>query len=396
MLLARPAWITVDLGSIQQNLELIRQQIGAATSVLAVVKSHAYGHGAVPVAKVALASGARILGVTCLDEAIELRNSGITADILMLGYTPAWQANTIVAHNIITTAFDPELLEPLYRASVLMGRPARVHIKVDTGMSRLGPLVDDIDQLCDRARALSGISVEGLFTHFATADAVDSQHTREQLGRFTRAIEIVRKNGLDPQWIHAANSAAMFRHPESHFNLVRPGAALYGLNPCSETMRPPGLVPALSFQALVAQVKLVPSGTSVSYGATWVAARPTKLAVLQAGYADGIRRAPQPWPEVLIRGKRAKLVGVICMDMSIADVTDIPAVQEGDVATFLGAQGDDRISVEEVAGQLGTLGYEVLTGLAPRVPRVYVPTQGDRSFIVPGAAEPLVKGVRTL
>lgn len=398
VLLARPAWITVDLGAIAANVGRLRRLVGPQTDILAVVKAHAYGHGAVPVAKTALAAGARILGVTCLDEALELREAGITADILMLGYAPGWQASTIVANDVVATAYDAELLAPLSAAAQALGRPARVHLKLDTGMSRFGPLWAGVQDLAERALTAPGLRVEGVFTHLATADSADESYAREQLRRFQIALDTLTAMGCRPRWRHAANSAATLRFPESHFNLVRPGAAIYGLDPSAATPCPSGFTAALSFQCLVAQVKTVPTGTAVSYGATWRAPRPTRLAVLQAGYADGVRRTPQPWGSVLIHGRRAPLVGAICMDLCMADVTDIPDVEAGDVAILLGRQGAAEISINEVACRLGTIGYEVLCGLASRVPRVYVPAGAvvPETTAVPLEGAPLRRGVEAL
>jgi alanine racemase len=398
VLLARPAWITVRLGAIAANVGQIRRRTGAQTAIMAIVKAHAYGHGATPVAKTALAAGARMLGVTCLDEALELREAGITADILMLGYAPGWQASTIVANDIIVTAYDADLLEPLSAAALALGRPARVHLKVDTGMSRFGPLVAGLRNLAGRAMDMPGVRVEGVFTHLATADSDDEAYARDQLARFRAALRMLEEMDCRPHWHHAANSAAILRLPESHFNLVRPGAALYGLDPSVATPCPPAFQPALSLQCLVAQVKTVPTGTAVSYGATWVAERPTRLAVLQAGYADGIRRTPKAWGSALIRGRRVPLVGAICMDLCMADVTEVPGVEAGDVAVMLGRQGDEEITVGEMACRLGTIGYEVLCGLASRVPRVYVPAGAAalETAAVPLSGSPLRMGVESL
>ncbi len=398
MLLARPTWITVQLGAIAANVGLIRRVVGPHTGILAIVKAHAYGHGAVPVAKTALAAGARMLGVTCLDEALELREAGITADILMLGYAPGWQASTIVANDIIVTAYDPELLAPLSEAAKALVRPARVHLKVDTGMSRFGPPLEGLRDLATRALAAPGLRVEGIFTHLATADAADEAYAREQLSRFRLALQTLEDMGCRPRWRHAANSAATLRLPESHFNLVRPGAALYGLDPSPETPCPAEFAPALSLQCLVAQVKTIPAGTPVSYGATWRPSRPTRLAVLQAGYADGVRRTPKAWTTALLHSRRVPLVGVICMDLCMADVTDVPGVEAGDVAVLLGRQGDQAITVGEIACRLDTIGYEVLCGLASRVPRVYIPagTMAPDSSVVPLSADPLRRGVEAL
>lgn len=397
MLLARPAWITVRLGAIAANVGMIRRLVGGQTEILAVVKAHAYGHGAVPVAKTALAAGARMLGVTCLDEALELRAAGITADILMLGYAPAWQASTIIANDIIVTAYDPDLLEPLASAAHALSRPARAHLKVDTGMSRFGPLSAGLRDLAGRAMATPGLHIEGIFTHLATADSCDERCAREQLERFRAALGLLAAMDCRPHWRHAANSAATLRLSESHFNLVRPGAALYGLDPSPDTPCPVGFQAALSLQCLVAQVKTVPAGTPVSYGGNWIAARPTRLAVLQAGYADGLRRTPRAWGWALVRGRRVPLVGAICMDLCMADVTDVPGVAAGDVAVLLGRQGQEEITVEKMACRLDTIGYEVLCGLASRVPRVYVPegVAEPEPGLVPVAGSPLRQGVES-
>ncbi len=395
MLLARPTWIAVDLGAIDHNIRRIRQRLSPSTELLAVVKAHGYGHGAVPVSKAALAAGARMLGVTCLDEALEIREAGITADVLMLGYTPPWQASTVVAQQVCVSAFDPELLESLATAARALGQPARVHLKVDTGMSRFGPLLKDFTALAQRAYALEGLEVEGVFSHFASADADDQSSALDQLQQFQEALRMLEAIDARPRWRHLANSAGAWRLPAAHFDMVRPGALMYGLDPTPASHIYKGFRPALSFHALVAQVKSIPTGAAVSYGGTWRAARPTRLAVLQVGYADGFRRTPDSWGHVLIHGQRAPLVGVVCMDLCMADVTDIPAVRPGDVATLLGRQGQEYIGPWDAARAAGTIGYEILTGLASRVPRVYTPAgavQRDPAT-PPETGEPLRRGM---
>ncbi len=373
MVLDRPAWIEVDLGTIAHNVRLLRASLPEGTALLAVVKANAYGHGAIPVARAALDAGAALLGVTCLDEALELRRAGISASILMLGYAPPEHADLIVEYGIIANCFSSDVLAALDRAARKFGAIARVHLKVDTGMGRLGPLPADFAALVEEAGARKRIRVEGIFTHFASADQPSSPQTSEQLRCFTGLIKLATSYGLRPRYIHAANSAAMLTRPDALFNLVRIGAAIYGLRPSLETPCLPGIEQALTFKTLIAQVKDVPAGQSISYGATYTCATPTRIAVLQAGYADGLRRSPHNWDYVLIRGHRAPIRGVVCMDLCMVDVTGIPGVQAGDEAVIIGAQGSERISFEEVAERAQTINYEVVCQLASRLPRIYFP-----------------------
>jgi len=308
--------------------------------------------------------------VACLGEAIDLRRAGIDAPILNLGFTPAWQAREAVRHGVTSTVYAPDVAEALARAARDLGRPARVHVKVDTGMGRLGLLPEEAPPFVARLQEMEGLTVDGLFSHLAAADEEDLAYTRMQLARFERVVAALRAQGALPPRVHIANSAATLRLPESHYTLVRVGIALYGLAPSGETPCPPGFAPALAFKCQIAQVKELPTGSAISYGCTYRTARPSRIAVIPVGYADGFRRAPRTWEYVLVRGQRAPLVGRVCMDQTMLDVTDIPGAREGDEVVLIGSQGRETLSADDVARQLGTINYEVVSQILARVPRI--------------------------
>ena len=366
----RPTWLEIDLEAIGHNLRLIQETVGPGVGVLAVLKADAYGHGLVRVARTAVLHGAVMLGTACLSEAVTLRERGIDAPILILGYTPPWQARDIVRYRLIPTVFSREVARHLARAAEALGvERLPVHIKIDTGLGRLGLLPEEAPAFLAEVADLPRLEIEGLFTHFATADS-DLDYARWQLQRFREVLAAAERLGLRPRYLHAANSAAIVRLPEARFNLVRAGLALYGLSPVQPPPPPyDRLRPALQFKSQVAQVKTLPPGSGVSYGRTFVTTRPTRVAVIPVGYGDGFRRGPRHWGEVLVRGRRAPIIGVVCMDMCMLDVTEIPEVRPGDEVVLIGQQGGERITVEEVAERLGTIPYEVITQILPRVPR---------------------------
>ncbi len=362
----RPTWIRIDLDALAHNIRRLREIAGVPLMI--VLKADAYGHGAVRVARTALANGATRLAVATLGEARVLREADITAPILILGYTPPWQALEAVLLGATCTVFDDDTARALSEAAQALKRQAVLHVKTDTGMGRLGLRPDDVGSFLERLADLPGVSVEGLYTHFATADSADETFACQQLARFQAVLKQVSAAGLRPPLVHAANSAALLRLPAARLDMVRPGIACYGLHPAPETPLPADLRPVLSFYSEVAQVKEVPTGTPISYGATFVTQRPSRIATIPVGYADGVRRAP-PWREMLVRGQRAPVVGRVCMDYVMLDVTDIEAVRRGDTVALIGAQGSETISADTVAGWLGTINYEVVSTLLPRVPR---------------------------
>nr|BBH94579.1 alanine racemase [Thermogemmatispora argillosa] len=369
----RPTWLEIDLSAIANNTRLIKELVGPRVQVLASLKADAYGHGALKVARTVLLNGASMLGVATVSEAAPLRAAGITAPILVFGYVPHWQMREAVRLGLTITLYSIEAAQALSRAAQALQRTVKVHLKVDTGMGRLGIRAEEIEAIVALAREvkrLPGLELEGIFTHFAMADARDQSYTRKQLARFQRVLQALETEGLRPPLAHAANSAATLTVPEAHFEMVRPGIALYGLDPSPEVRLPPGFRPALSFKTQVAQVKLIPEGECIGYGCTYVTTRPTRIAVLPVGYADGFRRAPRTWGSVLIHGKEAPIVGRVCMDQCMIDVTDIPGVRVGDEVVLIGRQGEAQLTAEQVAERLGTINYEVVSEILARVPRV--------------------------
>ncbi|MBM3188900.1 MAG: alanine racemase, partial [Chloroflexi bacterium] len=366
----RPTWVEIDLDALAHNVGRIVGLVGPDVAVMAVLKADGYGHGAIKVARTALNNGVRWLGVACLGEAIALRRAGIAAPILILGYTPPWQAREAVLHEAVCTVFSRPVAEALSRAAADLGRIARVHVKVDTGMGRFGLLPEQALPFVQDIQGLRGLAVDGIFSHLASADELDLTYTRWQLERFEGVLQELRLAGLLPHHVHIANSAAVLRLPESHYNMVRVGLVLYGLNPSEDSPCPADFCPALAFKCQVAQVKALDTGSYVSYGRTFRTERPSRIAVIPVGYADGFRRAPYHWGYVLVRGQRAPIVGRVCMDQTMIDVTDIPGVRDGDEVVLIGSQGGERITVDDVARRLGTINYEVVSEILARVPRV--------------------------
>jgi alanine racemase len=362
----RPTWVRVDLDAVAGNVRLLRAIAGVPLMV--VLKADGYGHGAVRVARAALAAGAEALAVATLGEARALRERGVVAPVLVLGYLPPWQAEEALRLRLDCAVYDDDGAQALAAAGAALGTPARVHVKVDTGMARLGLRPGETGPFLERLGALGGIEAAGIYTHFASADAPDLASARGQLAAFTALLRELESAGLRPPVAHAANSAALLRLGEARLDMVRPGIACYGLAPSPDAPLPPGFRPALSFHSEVAQVKEHAAGTPISYGGAFVTARPSRIATVPAGYADGVRRSP-PWREVLVRGQRAPVVGRIAMDYIMVDVSDIAGVRRGDAVVLIGAQGDEAISADEAAAWLGTISYELLTGILPRVPR---------------------------
>ena len=371
--LHRPTWLEIDLGAIGSNARVVADLVGPTTQVMATLKADAYGHGALKVARTVLRNGATWLGVATVSEAVPLRAAGISAPILVYGYVPPWQARDVVGNDLRATVYASETAQALSRTASALGKTVRVHVKIDSGMGRLGLRTEDMTEIVafmHALHALPSIEVEGIYTHFAAADEADLGHARLQLQRFQAVLAALDAAGLRPPLVHAANSAATLALPEARFDLVRPGIILYGLAPSDEVPLPAVMRPALTFKTQIAQVKVIPAGESISYGRTYTTTEPERVAVLPVGYADGFRRGPANWGEVLIHGKRAPIRGRVCMDQTIVSVQHIPFVRAGDEVVLIGAQGDARITAEDVAARLGTSNYEVVSALLARVPRM--------------------------
>jgi len=370
----RPTRAEIDLGALVRNLRTLRAAAQGA-GVLAMVKADAYGHGATLVAPALEAEGVELLGVALVEEGLALRAAGVRGEILVLGgaYAGGWEA--LVEARLLPAVFREDHLDALAAAARRQGLEPRAHLKVDTGMARLGALPEEVPGLLARARSL-GVVLEGVLSHFANADLANAETTQGQLDQFRSLLAQVDAAGVRTRWRHLANSAALIALPPSRdgraLNLVRPGLALYGLSPAPWISPARPLEPVLSWKTEVIHLKFVRAGTSVSYGGTWTAQRRSRIATLPVGYADGYPRRLSNRAQVLVRGARAPVVGRVCMDLCMVDVTDVPGVDLGDEVVLIGRQGAGEIGAAEMAGWLETMSYEVLCGVGARVPRLAV------------------------
>jgi alanine racemase len=360
----------VDLSAIAANVGGVRRRVGPSPHVMAVVKADGYGHGAVQVARAALASSADWLGVALPEEGEELRRAGLTAPILVLGLIRPEEAPKVVGAGLDQVVASEDLVAALARAAARARKVVHVHLKVETGMGRIGVAPEEAVPLARRVAREKGLALRGVFSHLAAADTADKGFAREQLARFEVALSALRAAGIEVPLRHIANSAAILDLPEATYDMVRPGIMMYGLPPSDEVSSSVPLRPAMTFVTRVAAVKTVPAGTSISYGRTFTTKRRSVIATLPLGYADGLsRRLSDRW-EVSIRGARVPLVGTICMDMCMADVTDLGGVERGEEAVLFG----ETPSATEMAERLGTINYEVVCAVGKRVPRVYLGT----------------------
>ncbi|MCA9902342.1 MAG: alanine racemase [Anaerolineae bacterium] len=362
----RPTWVEISPQAIAHNVRRLKQIIGTRVALMAVVKADGYGHGAITVARAALANGASYLAVANLEEAIILREAGIRAPILILSYTPIEAVSLAITHDLTLTVYDAALAEAYHQQAQQAQQPLRVHLKIDTGMGRLGLLPAS---LSTTFASFTHLDFEGVYTHFSVADE-NAAFTAEQVQVFRRQVDALRARGMIFRYVHAANSAGTLTSPDNHFDLVRVGLALYGLSPSNVVPAPPDFIPAMTWKSLIASVKTLPAGHTIGYGNTYITQRESRIAVIPVGYADGLRRAPTHQGEVLVRGQRAPIVGRVSMEKTIIDVSHIADVNIGDEVVLLGAQDDERISAEEIGRKLGTINYEVVCSILPRVPRV--------------------------
>lgn len=362
------AWAEVDLSAIAHNYREIRKRIGKKTKFCAVIKADAYGHGAVAVARIALDEGADYLAVATLSEALKLRAAGFTTPLLILGLIGAESASEIVYDNITQTVCQMDLVEALSQEAVRQGKTVKVHLKIETGMGRIGVAPKDAADMARRIVALPNVELEGLSSHFALADTADQSFTAHQMQLFQEACDAIEAMGIHVPLKHIAASAAVLEYPDADFDMVRVGIIQYGLWPSPEVVRSMDLHPCMKFCARIVFIKTIPPGASVGYGRTFIAERETRIATLTVGYADGYIRAYGSG-SVEVCGKRAPIAGRICMDQFMIDVTDIPEAQVGDVCTLFGSE---TLSVDEVAAWAHTINYEVLCLISTRVPRVYI------------------------
>ncbi len=358
-------WVDVDLNALRNNFRQLQALTGAR--VAPVVKANAYGHGLVPVARAITQAGADYLCVARADEALTLREAGIGGEILVLGYTPPEQAAEALSRDVTLAVFDAEALEAYAAAARSLGKRARVHLKLDTGMTRLGAQPADAAALAARIVGDPNLELDGIFQHFAASDSTDKTSARAQLARFNAVLAVLPAR---PRVVHACNSAGALTLPEARFDLVRAGIAFYGLNPSDDVPVPADFRPALTWKAKVTLVKTVPAGTGISYDHQYVTTTTETLAIVPVGYADGYRRK-LGINEVLIGGQRAPVRGRVCMDQVVVGVSHVPGVRVDDEVVVLGAQGTATLTADDLARRWSTNNYDVVSGILARVPRHY-------------------------
>ena len=369
-----PTWIEVNLDAIAQNVRNIKKLIGEKTELMAVVKGNAYGHDVLEVVPVVLNNGATRLAVARLEEGIFLRKAGITVPILVLGLTLKQQAELLVSYSITPTVSEYEMIEELSKFAVKEERTAKVHLKVDTGMGRIGILPDHILDLVKKIKALKNIEIEGIFTHFSVADEKDKTYTEMQFKKFMDVLTVLENEGIRIPVKHVGNSAALLDLPHMCLDLVRPGISVYGLYPSREVQKTVKLIPAQAFKTRIVFLKELPTGEDISYGRTYTTKKKrTVVASLPVGYADGYNRLLSNQGEILIRGKRFPIIGRVCMDQTMVDVTNLPLVKVGDEVVLWGRQGHEEITVEEIAEKIGTINYEIVhMPDKKRVPKLFI------------------------
>ncbi len=370
MSLLRPVWAQIDLSAIAANVEALSDLLQPPTLLMAVVKANGYGHGAVQVARVALSSGAQRLGVAILDEALELRSAAIGAPIQLFQETPAQAARQVVDADLIPTVVSFELAQALSAAAVERGKTVKVHVKVDTGMHRLGIPPEQAVGFVAACRELAGLEVEGVYTHFAVAECPHGEATVLQKQTFDEVLAALENEGILPPLRHAANSAATILTPESHYDMVRCGIAVYGLHPADTTRDAVSLRPALSLRARISALRRIEAGEGVSYGHTFKAEGPTRIATVPIGYADGYTRRLSNKASVLVDGRELPVVGNICMDQLLVDAGEAEVAVDDEV-TLIGKSGRRAVTADEIARLTGTINYEVVCAISPRVPRLY-------------------------
>jgi alanine racemase len=361
----------VNLDAIRANLRAIRAKVGAGVRIMAVVKANAYGHGAARVAFAAPRAGADMFGVAHIEEAVELRDAGITSPILILGMSSPEESSEIVANDVTASVCDMDLARALSDSAAKLGKQAGVHVKVDTGMGRIGVRADSALDFTRKLSELPSLSVDGIFTHFPCSDEEDTEFTTGQIGGFRTLLNQLSSEGLRPPLAHTANSGAVLDYVDSYFDMVRPGLLMYGCYPSPSVSRSIVVSPSLTFRTRIVFIKEIDAQESVSYGRTFRASRRTRVATIPAGYADGFLRRLSNCGHAIVGGRRVPVIGRVCMDQTMLDVSDVPNARVGDEVILYGSQGGETISVEEVANLVETAPHDVLCAIGQRVPRVY-------------------------
>ncbi len=360
-------WATIDTSAIRNNVKFILEH--TQTQVMAIVKANAYGHGTIPVARAALEGGATWCGVARFSEALELRRANINCPILLLGYTPKEHLEEMIVNQVSMTVWEPEQVSLLSAAAEGAGQAARIHLKVDTGMSRIGVQPEEALDLALFVSESPRIQFEGVYSHFARADEINPAAADLQWDRFQSVLSDLDSHNIRPPIVHHANSAASITRKETALSLVRFGIAMYGLHPSAGCPLPEAFRPALAWKSILSQVKTLPPGRGVSYGHEYVTKRNERIGTIPVGYADGFRRLPGN--KVLVGGKRVPVIGRVTMDQILVQLNEVPESKAGDEVVLIGRQGDELITAEDVAAIWGTINYEVTCAIGPRVPRLY-------------------------
>lgn len=367
-----PTVATVDLAALTHNLSQFRRILSPKCDVMAVVKANAYGHGAIETSRTLIQHGVTRLAVFSTEEGMALRQAGITVPIIVLGPVFQEQFGDIFASQLTPVVSDPSMLTALAQAAASRALPYPIHLKIETGMGRLGLTQAELDALISAHTFPPALQLEGLMSHLADSDGLTPDATEEQISRFNKAIQVVVEGGFGIPVIHLSNSGGAVRFPSAHFSLVRPGIMLYGYHTLPSTVRPPDLKPVLALKTHIAQLRTIQPGETVSYNRTFTAKRLTRIAVLPIGYANGLSRRLSNRGAVLIRGQRAPIAGLVCMDMVMVDVTEIPGTAVGDETILIGRQGNEEITASEIAKWTDTIPYEVLCAISPKIPRLYL------------------------
>lgn len=379
----------IDLDAIGHNVRAFRAWLPERTRFMAVVKANAYGHGAEPVAREAVANGASYLGVATLDEAIELQEADLGVPILVMGYIPEYGLDEAIVRGIRLTVYHPDHLQRIVEAATKTNKQAVLHLKAETGMNRVGARLDEMSTLVRQAKDSAHVYLEGLFTHFACADERDKTYTHQQHALFTQILQECQTRGVSFPIVHCGNSATAIDLPQYGYNMVRVGISMYGFYPSAEVKRTNvHLKPAMTLKTRIIHVKKVPPGVSISYGATYRTKKEETIATLPIGYADGLNRLLSNRGNALVHGRRVPIVGRICMDQTMVALPVELEARVGDEAVLYGRQGDDVIHIDEVANLLGTISYEITCNVSRRIPRIYkrgdrlIEARTDRSYVI--------------
>ncbi len=369
----RPVWAEVDLDKLAHNMREIRR-VSKSKDIIAVIKADGYGHGALDIAPTLLANGATRIAVAVLNEAVELRRGGIEQPIMILGFTPPSLIDLLIRYDIEQTVYSYDLAKEISEAARKKNKTAKIHIALDTGMGRIGFLPDEesLEEVYKISK-LPSIIIEGLFSHFSSADEDDKEYTKAQLDKYNDFYEKLKEKGVNVSIRHIANSAAIIDLPESHFEAVRPGIILYGYYPSNEVLKEKiNLKPVMSLKTNIVHIKKLPVGEYISYGRKFKTSRESIIATLPVGYADGYTRLLFDKAKVIVNGRFVPVIGRICMDQCMVDATDIPEVKLGDEVILMGQQGEMKFTADDIAELIGTINYEVTCMISKRVPRVYI------------------------